>query len=576
MTPLFANSKVSSWDDINTLLDRIALQNPLLPETDAADKAESRARIAQGITFITFNYGIDGVTIEIAKYARCLDELLSTKNGFLPIHFIGGNFFNEADAYITPCWARSLLPDFDGWDKWDNGKWFSKLFYEPMPSGSEISGIMAKEIWRQATSFARRLENHIRCNKIGLLIPVNVNSNPGNIAAALAIVLASESTGVRVLNSNHDFFWEGGTPASQKKPGASPGVRDHFFTNHENRSFFTLFKRILPWRGARWFQLNINARQSEKLIRHYGFHRNQVFNINTSIADAFFSPCSQKEKLFHRLRMAYILSGGHRIITPTPVDAHMEHIETWMHNQTPVVCGATGELELNIASSSALYLLQPTRIVTKKRIFRDWELVKQLLKYNAFREAFERDANLTLTLHITGPVPVEHQSDLENILKAYKKVLNCVPGHIGKRLFTAFSVGTEIHGSFKAHGFNELTIDEIYKMADIVLLPSETEGRGLPILEGSAAGIPVVCSRYKPERTFSEVVGEHLSENMKVQYTLFPDKKFTRPQIAKISNLLLHPEHYSECRRHNRLAIAARYNFSSLKNKINDVLNYFY
>ena len=403
MISLSANTKVSSWEDINTLLDRIAGQNPLLPETGTAARAELRARIGQGIAFVTFNYGIDGVTIEIAKYARCLDDIFSTKNGSVPLHFIGGNYFDEADAYIRPDWPRLLLPNFDGWDKWDNGKWFRKLFYEPMPAGSAVSDRMANEIWQQAVDFARQLDQYIRGNRIGLLIPVNVNSNPGNLAVSLAMVLVSEASGLWVLNSNHDFFWEGGTPASQKKPGAPGGVRDHFFTNQANRPFFRFFERILPWRGARWLQLNINTRQSEQLIRHYGFSRSQVFDINTCIDDAFFSPCSTEKKLFHRLRMAHILSDGRKIITPTPVDAHLEHTGTWMRNQTPVVCGAEEGLALDIATSSAIYLLQPTRILTKKRIFRDWQLIEQLFTCTAFREAFERDRNMTLTLHITGP-----------------------------------------------------------------------------------------------------------------------------------------------------------------------------
>ena len=63
-------------------------------------------------------------------------------------------------------------------------------------------------------------------------------------------------------------------------------------------------------------------------------------------------------------------------------------------------------------------------------------------------------------------------------------------------------------------------------MADAVVFPSETEGRGLPIIEASASGIPVICSQYRPREVFNDVIGESLPEEFRIRYTLFPGGKF--------------------------------------------------
>ena len=44
------------------------------------------------------------------------------------------------------------------------------------------------------------------------------------------------------------------------------------------------------------------------------------------------------------------------------------------------------------------------------------------------------------------------------------------------------------------HPVTDAMIAELYRIADVVLLPSESEGFGLPVLEAAAARIPMVCS----------------------------------------------------------------------------------
>ena len=67
---ILADRKIESWDDINAVLDEFAQDS-----TAPADLEFARNR-GGGVAFLTFEYGIDGVTIEIAKYASCLEHEL--------------------------------------------------------------------------------------------------------------------------------------------------------------------------------------------------------------------------------------------------------------------------------------------------------------------------------------------------------------------------------------------------------------------------------------------------------------------------------------------------------------------
>ena len=82
------NCLPTDWDDLVNLLDKIknAKKASLFPYHEDALKT-----FARGAAFITFSYGIDGVTIEMSKYAQTLCALFKPY-GTPSIHFIGGDF----------------------------------------------------------------------------------------------------------------------------------------------------------------------------------------------------------------------------------------------------------------------------------------------------------------------------------------------------------------------------------------------------------------------------------------------------------------------------------------------------
>ena len=558
-----------NWDEITLVVEQLR-ESALSSSVSWEDFFQ---HIARGTAFITFDYGVDGVSIEIAKYAQSLVDLYQSV-GESAIHLIGGDFYPQADTVMKPDWSRFKIDGINGWSKWDEGRWFSGLFYEDMPEKSKVSDALAVEIFSQAVTIAKKLGKYLVENDISMLIPVNVSSNPGNLALGLAIVLVTESLGLYVLNSNHDFYWDGGKPTSERKPGEGPGIRDHFFRNVENQSFFKLMESLYPWNGRKWLQVNINKLQSETLIDRYGFPDNKVFELSTSVSDKFFEEYGWEEVKSARSRMAHILSGGEAIIHPIPIEQHQNELDKWMTNQTPRVLGCRSGLSVDPESEDLIYLLQSTRIIARKRMERDLELIEALLKDGAFREEFEENRNLQLVLHITGPTPKEHQADLEIVLEAYVNVIRSVPDSIADRLFLAFSVGNEDHPSFLKKGFESLCIEEIYRMATAVLFPSEIEGRGLPIIESSASGVPIICSRYSPEEVFAVVVGEDLCEDLQIRYTLFPEGAFTKSFLEEVADLLLHPERYIERLEHNRKVVRLRYSREALTKRFEQLLQY--
>lgn len=558
----------TGWSQIAQILKQIK-KSGMVPQKRNGENYLQH--YANGTAFITFDYGIDGVSIEISKYAHTL-EAIYRPFGEASIHMIAGNFHAEASSVLSNNWRRFEIEGINGWNKWEDGKWFRALFEKEIKPNSQESKDLAAEIFRQAISIAKRLGGYIIENQIALLVPVNIASNPGNMALTLGVVLVTEILGIPVLNSIHDFYWESGRSHLERKPGEEPGIRDHFFRNVNNKSFFSLFQSLYPWNGTRWLQVNINTRQSRRLVNRFGFPKEKVYEISTCVDDQFFEPYNDKDIKHARLRMAYILSNGEALLRPVPVNQHLSGIDKWMKDQKPLILGARPGLSVDPKSDDLIYLLQPTRIIARKRIERDLELIRALLRQSPLRREFEKNPARQLILHITGPTPKEHQEDLEKVLYTYKKMVDSLPVNIAQRIFVAFSVGKDNHPSFSKHQFKPLTIDAIYRMADAVVFPSETEGRGLPIIEASAIGIPIICSRYHPRKVFESVIGKDLPDELQIRYILFPEGKFTQRLLSEVSSLLLSPRENQKSIAHNKRAVQARYSREILVKKFEHLL----
>ncbi|MDD5727551.1 MAG: hypothetical protein PHV59_03210, partial [Victivallales bacterium] len=154
-------TEINDWRDISAFLDKLKSAPGDLPEADGEKFLEL---LTSGAAFVTYDFGIDGVSIEIAKYADCLERICPG----IPLHFIAGDFHEEAGIVLKDYWRRFRIDDFNGWNKWRGGKPFARLFYEDMPAGSEVSRAAAREIWNEAKAFALKLAVYFRGNNIRL------------------------------------------------------------------------------------------------------------------------------------------------------------------------------------------------------------------------------------------------------------------------------------------------------------------------------------------------------------------------------------------------------------------------
>jgi len=186
----------TNWSGISSILEDIKEDSP---PVERFSRYEFFEKVRTGLAFWTFAFGIDGVSIEISKYAQCLYDILSNDKK-TAIHCISGDFSPQADNIIKPEWKRYRISRANGWSKWDGGIWFEKLFYQDMKENSGISHKMAVEIWNQAVDLAKKLGIYIAEKEISLLIPVNINSNPGNMATGLCTILVSELMGIIYRN----------------------------------------------------------------------------------------------------------------------------------------------------------------------------------------------------------------------------------------------------------------------------------------------------------------------------------------------------------------------------------------
>jgi len=97
------------------------------------------------------------------------------------------------------------------------------------------------------------------------------------------------------------------------------------------------------------------------------------------------------------------------------------------------------------------------------------------------------------------------------------------------------------------------------------VFPSETEGRGLPIIEASAIGIPIICSQYHPREVFWDVIGENLPKELRIKFTLFPEGSLHRTFLSEVADLLIHPETHQKRMIHNKKVVRTRYSYASFK-----------
>ncbi len=554
------NENFDTWFDMGLLLDRLRDNRPNRWRHHTPSFNKFKKNLQKGIAFLTFDNGIDGVSIEISKYAIAFERLLKEGRKLPKIHTIAGKYYKEVDIVMLPRWKRFHLVGGAGFDDWDG---YMEAFHTKISRGSNEYNILAQKVKEQFIKLAKDLGNYINKENIQLIIPVNACSNPGNIPLAIALVLVSEVMQIPILNSCHDFYWEKGDKPINRPKGSKPQIRDHFFTNYDIGEFFTMVENLYPWDSPAWFHATINTTQSHTLIKKFGMNPLSVGETPTSIDIQKNKPVTKARKKDILRRMELILSRGKEKFVSENAANYVKTDLKWVHNKKPVLLGIRAGIPHSYVQDNFLFL-QPTRILKRKRIDKDLLLIEALLGHKPFIKHFKDNPSLHLTLQVTGPATPAHYKHAEEIVGKYIAMIKRLPVNFRERVFLAFSFGTETNKKFEKDKLERILIENVIGVTDLVLLPSEQEGRGLPIIESSACEVPILTNRYDPEEVFSEVVGEFLDKSLRLNVLEFPKKQFDKKTLNAVTELIIDPDSIKPLTAHNREVVKKRYSLEAL------------
>ena len=226
---------------------------------------------------------------------------------------------------------------------------------------------------------------------------------------------------------------------------------------------------------------------------------------------------TERRKIETFIQISKILSRYKRKLSVTPIDQLPgDKFDT---SPTPFLAGfKKGTIDF---IKNNIVFLQPTRIIERKKIEVNFTLINKLFHHPEFALFFNNNKRLTLTLLITGPIAEGHTSYFKKLLSDFSTLLKTIPPGLQEKIFLAFTFSETNKPEFKKKFSNPIDISDIYNIANLILLPSETEGRGLPIIESAASRSPIFTRRYYPTQVYAKVIGEHLSSSERLRVIEF-------------------------------------------------------
>ncbi|MEA1897937.1 MAG: phosphodiester glycosidase family protein [Bacteroidota bacterium] len=568
---LLKREQINTWFDLGLFIDRFKEEKTLERNNYKKSYADFKDQLKKGgLGFITYEYSVDGVTIEILKYAKIFQQNLPG----IDIHLLGGNFQPESYKLIDENYKKHEIKEaasFDGWDLY-------KLFFSvKLERGSEKYNQLILDYWKQVLILIEKLGSYIEKEKIELLYLVNIASNPGNVALTLAIVIISEFFELPVINNNHDFYWEGGSREIDRiEHNFHTGPRDFFFTNSHLGEFFSLIEVLFPWESRSWMSVNINEEQINHLIKINGHNPANVCELGTAVDTSEFKSISKREKISTFYQFEKVLSRYKKTLIAYSAKDVVINKLVEEKNVKPILIGYGKTKPVNNFLAENIIFLQPTRIIGRKRIETGFRLVKRLFDRKKLKSKFGETDNLKLTILVTGPIAKGHYRYFEKLIKRFNLLVESLDEKFRDKVYLAFLFSELDKESFKKRFKNPVGIIDLYKIASLILLPSETEGRGLPIIESAASGVPIFCRRYYPEHVYSHVIGEHLPEDERLNVIEFDGKKIRNKQLEKIINIVFYPHTFSDVFKHNQRVVENRYSLESLTKNINNILQRLY
>lgn len=553
------NEKINTWFDLGLFIDKFKEQKkPLAFKGDAAsfDKQVEKG----GLAFLTFYFTIDGITVEAEKYAKIFKNIYPE----IPIHFMAGDIKEEADELIPKDAFKKVIPEMEAFDAWPLYKDF---FSTKMERGSEAYNDLIGKFWKEVLVLVEKLGSYIEENDISLLYLINVCSNPGNVSLALATVLVSEYLGIPVINNNHDFYWEGGNKKEDiLRKGLKKGPRDFFFHNAHIGEFFSVIEMVYPWESRSWMNVNINKMQQEHLININGHNPANVALLGTAV-DTKLHQMSKRDIIKAFMQVSTIFANDKESITVHTAANHKDS----ERSLRPILLGYKRIEKFDFVNNNIVFL-QPTRVISRKSIELNFKLVKRLFSYDSFAEKFNTNPQLKLSLIVSGPIPHGQQNYYHELKKDFTNFLKNLPKEYRSRVLLGFLFSEFDKNEFKKRYKKPLNIEQLYDVASLILLPSQTEGRGLPIIEAAACGTPIFCRQYEPREVYDQVIGRHLDESLRLNVLEFKGSKVPKILAEKICDHVFYPQNRMVDVTHNRSVINKRYSIESLEKNMRYIL----
>ena len=141
---------IATWFDLGLLLDRLREDPPVPACQVPADLPDFERDIAAGVGFLTFDFGIDGVSMEIAKYAEALRLFLGNPK----IHYIAGHFEEFADHVIDPTDTWHTIETMQGFNDWPS---YRDFFSRKLERGGPLYNELIGRLWSEVLDICERL-----------------------------------------------------------------------------------------------------------------------------------------------------------------------------------------------------------------------------------------------------------------------------------------------------------------------------------------------------------------------------------------------------------------------------------
>ena len=147
--------KIHTWFDLGLYIDRLKENNPIPTNEFHGSYDDFKGYLnKRAMAFVTFHYSVDGVTIEVEKYAKIFRRHLPD----VDIHYIAGEFFQESKELIQPEVKKLELKELRGFDDWDL---YEDFYFTRLERGSAEYNALILKFWKHAKNWEGILKKTI-------------------------------------------------------------------------------------------------------------------------------------------------------------------------------------------------------------------------------------------------------------------------------------------------------------------------------------------------------------------------------------------------------------------------------